>query len=253
MALNNTNTNFKNKGKDIKYLNKDFNQFKDNLIEFSKTYFPKTYNDFSDASPGMLFIEMASYIGDTLSYYIDDTFKQSLMMYSDDIQSVIPLSRYLGYKPKVTSPAVTKLSVYQLIPSIGSGASNKPDSTYYLKIKEGMIVASSKTNIQFRSMDTVDFSNETDREITVYQRDINTGEPTFYLVKKYVDAISAITKEQTFSFGSYQPFQTIELADTNVIQIYDVRDSNNNKYYEVPYLGQEMVFVDQPNNEINDN
>ena len=67
MALNNTNTNFKNKGKDIKYLNKDFNAFKENLIEFAKTYFPKTYNDFSEASPGTMFIEMASYVGDTLS------------------------------------------------------------------------------------------------------------------------------------------------------------------------------------------
>jgi len=248
MAITTTNKNFKNRGKDIKYLNKDFNDFRNNLIEFSKTYFPKTYSDFNETSPGMMFIELASYVGDSLSYYVDDTLKESLMPYAQDIQSVIALAQFLGYKPKVTSPAITKLSVYQLIPSIGSGASNKPDSTYYLKIKEGMIVASSKTNIQFRSMDTVDFSNETDREITVYQRDINTGEPTFYLVKKYVDAISAITKEQTFSFGSYQPFQTIELADTNVIQIYDVRDSNNNKYYEVPYLGQEMVFVDQPNN-----
>jgi hypothetical protein len=253
MAITTTNKNFKNRGKDIKYLNKDFNDFRNNLIEFSKIYFPKTYSDFNETSPGMMFIELASYVGDSLSYYVDDTLKESLMPYAQDIQSVIALAQFLGYKPKVTSPAITKLSVYQLIPSIGSGANNKPDSTYYLKIKEGMIVASITSNIQFRSMDVVDFSNETDREITVYQRDINTGEPTFYLVKKYVDAISAITKEQTFSFGSYQPFQMIELADTNVIQIYDVRDSNNNKYYEVPYLGQEMVFIDQPNNEINDN
>jgi hypothetical protein len=135
MAINTINKNFKNKGKDIKYLNKDFNSFRENLIEFSKTYFPKTYNDFSDASPGMLFIEMASYIGDTLSYYIDDTFKQSLMMYADDIQSVIPLARYLGYKPKVISPSATKLSVYQLVPSVGIGNNNKPDSKYYLRIK----------------------------------------------------------------------------------------------------------------------
>jgi hypothetical protein len=252
MAITTTNKNFKNRGKDIKYLNKDFNDFRNNLIEFSKTYFPKTYSDFNETSPGMMFIELASYVGDSLSYYVDDTLKESLMPYAQDIQSVIALAQFLGYKPKVTSPAITKLSVYQLIPSIGSGASNKPDATYYLKIKEGMIVASITSNIQFRSMDVVDFSNETDREITVYQRDINTGEPTFYLVKKYVDAISAITKEQTFSFGSYQPFQMIELADTNVIQIYDVRDSNNNKYYEVPYLGQEMVFIQEKNTLSND-
>jgi len=252
MAINTINKNFKNKGKDIKYLNKDFNQFKDNLIEFSKTYFPKTYNDFSDASPGMLFIEMASYIGDTLSYYIDDTFKQSLMMYSDDIQSVIPLSRYLGYKPKVTSPAVTKLSVYQLAPSKGIGNNNVPDSKYYVRIKSGMKAISSDNNIEFISTDIVDFNDSSDREITVYERDSTTGEPTLYLIKKYVDAISGKVTTKEMQFYGYQSYQSIDLPEADVIQIMDVRDSDNNKWYEVPYLAQEMVFIEQPNTEIND-
>jgi hypothetical protein len=252
MAINTINKNFKNKGKDIKYLNKDFTQFKENLIEFSKTYFPKTYNDFSDASPGMLFIEMASYIGDTLSYYIDDTFKQSLMMYADDIQSVIPLARYLGYKPKVTSPSVTKLSVYQLVPSKGTGAGNMPDSKYYLRIKAGMKALSNDSNIEFISTDSVDFNDSTDREITVYERDITTGEPTLYLIKKYVHAISGTPVTKEMEFYSYQPYQSIDLPENNVIEILDVRDSNNNKWYEVPYLAQEMVFIEQPNTEAND-
>jgi hypothetical protein len=251
MAITTTNKNFKNKGKDIKYLGKDFINFRNNLIEFAKTYFPKSYSDFNETSPGMMFIEMASYVGDVLSYYVDDTFKESLMPYAEDIQSVIALAQFLGYKPKVTAPAITDISVYQLVPSIGTGTSNKPDSKYYLRIKEGMVVESTNT-VQFRTTSLLDFSDPNGRQITVYQRDSTTGEPTFYLVKKYVQVISAIQKQQTFTFGTYQPFQTIDLIDTNVIQIYDVRDSNGNKYYEVPYLGQEMVFIDEPNNEIND-
>jgi len=252
MAINTINKNFKNKGKDIKYLNKDFTAFRANLIEFAKTYFSKTYSDFNESSPGMMFIEMASYIGDSLSYYIDDTLKESLMPYAEDIQSVIALAQFLGYKPKVTSPAITTISVYQLVPSIGSSINNIPDSKYYLRIKEGMIIESKNNSIQFRTTDVVDFNDSNNREITIYQRDASTGEPIFYLVKKYVNAISAIQKETNYTFGSYQPFQTIELPDTDIIQIYDVRDSNSNKYYEVPYLGQEMVFVDNPNTETND-
>ena len=137
MAINTTNRNFKNKGKDIKYLNKDFSSFRANLIEFSKTYFPKTYSDFNETSPGMMFIEMASYIGDVLGYYIDDTLKESLMPYAEDEQSMLALAQFLGYKPKVTSPAVTTITVYQLVPSVGLGSSNKPDEKYYLKIKDG--------------------------------------------------------------------------------------------------------------------
>jgi hypothetical protein len=252
MAITTTNKNFKNKGKDIKYLNKDFNAYRSNLIEFTKTYFPKTYSDFNETSPGMMFIELASYVGDSLSYYIDDTLKESLMPYAQDIQSVIALAQFLGYKPKVTSPAITTISVYQLVPSIGTGTNTRPDSTYYLRIKDGMVITDERGAVQFRTTDVVDFNNEVDREITVYERDVNTGEPTFYLAKKYVQAISATQQEKIVNFGSYKAFQTINLEDTNIIQIYDVRDANGNKYYEVPYLGQEMVFVDQPNTESND-
>ena len=252
MSITITNRNFKNKGKDIKYLNKDFASFRGNLIEFAKTYFPKTYSDFNESSPGMMFIEMASYIGDSLSYYIDDTLKESLMTYAEDPQSVLALAQYLGYKPKVTSPAITTLSVYQLVPSIGVGVNNKPDEKFYLRIKEGLLTNSINNNTVFRTTDVVDFSDETGREITIYQRDANTGEPLFYLVKKYVQALSAELREKEVNFTNYVPFQKIDLDETNVIQIYDCRDSNGNKWYEVPYLGQEMVFVDTPNTEIND-
>jgi hypothetical protein len=251
MAITKTNKNFKNKGKDIKYLNKDFSDFRNNLIEFSKTYFPKTYSDFNESSPGMLFIEMASYIGDSLSYYIDDTLKESLMVHAEDIENVIALSQYLGYAPKVTTPAITTISVYQLVPSIGSGVDNTIDTKFLLTIKEGMVTEST-SGISFITQDVVDFTDSNDREITLYERDSVSGEPSFYLVKKYVKAISAQIKTKEVDFGSYQAFQTIDLPDTNVIDIYDVKDANGNKYYEVPYLGQEMVFVDYPNTENND-
>ena len=251
MAITKTSKNFKNKGKDIKYLNKDFSQFRGNLIEFAKTYFPKTYSDFNESSPGMMFIEMASYVGDSLSYYVDDTLKESLMVHADDIENVIALSQYLGYKPKVSSPSVTTLSVYQLVPSIGSGADNTFDSTYFLRIKEGMRCESTN-GVQFITQDVVDFSDEREREITIYQRDGVSGEASFYLVKKQVQAISAELKTEEVSFGAFKEFQSIELSDTDIIDIYDVRDSDSNKFYEVPYLAQELVFTDYPNTENND-
>ena len=252
MAINSTNKTFKNNGKDIKYLNKDFNAFRDNLIEFAKTYFPKTHNDFSVASPGTMFIELASYVGDVLSYYVDDSFKESLITYAEDSQNILALAQYLGYKPKISTPATTNLSVYQLVPAIGTGINNIPDERFYFKIKDGMVIAASDSNALFITTDVVDFSDSADREVSPYQRDGNTGEVTLYLAKKYVNVISGTLKVKNFTFGSYSPYQTITLDDTNIIQIQDVRDSNNNKWYEVPYLAQEMVFVDYPNTESND-
>jgi len=253
MATNNTiSKNFKNKGKDIKYLNTDFAGFRNNLIEFTKTYFPKTYNDFNETSPGMMFIEMASYIGDVLSYYVDDKFKESLMPYAEDPKSVMALSQYLGYKPKVTSPAITTLSLYHLVPNIDSGVNNKPDERFYLRIKEGMVIEAQSNSTQFRTTEMVDFADEYNRDITVYQRDSDTGEPSFYLVKKQVQAIASTIVEKKFNFGSYEAFRKIELTETNVIQIVDIRDGGGNKYYEVPYLGQEMIFIEEKNTISND-
>ena len=245
MALNSTNK--KNKGRDIKYLNKDFGQFRQNLIEYSKTYFPQTYTDFNESSPGMMFIEMASYLGDVLGYYIDDTLKESLMTTAEDKANVMALSQYLGYKPKVTSPAVVKLAIYQRVGVLNAQTNPEPNTNYLLRIKEGMSVVST-TGVSFRTTELVDFSDDTDREVTIYNRD-SQGYPANYLIKKYVNAISAELRSVTKTFTSAEQFSKIEIGDNNVIQIYDVRDTSGNKWYEVPYLAQEMVYVDYANTE----
>jgi hypothetical protein len=148
MALNSI-TRKSNQGRDIKYLNKDFAGFRQNLIEYAKTYFPQTYSDFNETSPGMMFIEMASYIGDVLGYYIDDTLKESLMLYAEDKENVIALAQYLGYKPKVTSPALVRLSVYQLVPATGLGVNNRPDSDYLEQLNYWILVLRMKEKLQY--------------------------------------------------------------------------------------------------------
>jgi hypothetical protein len=249
MALNSI-TKKSNQGRDIKYLNKDFAGFRQNLIEYAKTYFPKTYSDFNESSPGMMFIEMASYIGDVMGYYIDDTLKESLMLYAEDKENVLALAQYLGYKPKVTSPALVRLSIYQVVPAVGLGVNNRPNSNYYLRVKEGMVVQANSSGTLFRTTELLDFNVSDDREITIYRTENN--EPSYYLIKKYVNAISAELKSVEKQFGTPEEFSKIDLPDDNVIDIYDVRDSSGNKWYEVPYLAQEMVFVDYVNNEFTD-
>jgi len=255
MALNTTK---RNKDRDIIYLNKDFSQFKANLIEYSKTYFPQTYSDFNESSPGMMFIEMASYLGDVLGFYIDDTLKESMLQSAEDRENVVALANYLGYKPKPTSPSYVKLSVYQLVPSKRKASGNlydgdnrfEMDEGYLTRIKQGMSVTSNG-GINFITTELVDFNNPNEREITVYERN-DLQEPTFYLIKKYVPAISADTNTITQTFTTPKQFTKIDFADTNIIEIQDVRDSNGNKWYEVPYLAQEMVYTDYANSEQTD-
>ena len=234
--------------KSINYVGKDFATLKENLIDFTKTYFPNTYSDFNEASPGMVFVEQAAAIGDILSFYQDVQLKESMLVHATERKNVVALAQAMGYKPKVTTPAVTTMTVYQLVPNKGSGSVNVPDSTYYMRIKDGMqITSTTQNNIIFRTIDSVDFANETDREIDVFSRDNITGEPTQYLISKKVKAISAIEKETQFSFGSYQEYPSVTINDTNVIQIVSVTDDTNTKWYEVPYLAQETIFVENAN------
>ena len=101
--------------RDIKYLNKDFNTLKNQLIEYAQTYYPQTFNDFSDGSPGMMFLEMAAYVGDVLSYYVDDQLKESLLMHAEERANVVDLAKALGYKTNASVPSLAEICVYQIV------------------------------------------------------------------------------------------------------------------------------------------
>ena len=77
--------------KNIKYLTKDFNAFKQQLIDYTKTYYPNNYNDFSPSSPGTMFIEMASYVGDVLSFYLDNQIQENFLQYARQDANVYSL------------------------------------------------------------------------------------------------------------------------------------------------------------------
>ena len=185
MAFKVTNKNIGRNSRDISYLGKDFESFRNNLMEYAKTYFPSTYNDFNETSPGMMFIEMASYIGDVLGYYTDASLKESLIQYASEEKNVFALANLLGYKPKSSAPAVTTLSVYQLCKADAAG---ELDDRYLLRINSGLTITStSNSEITFRTVESLDFSDPTNREISVYNLS-NFNVPNYYLVKKQIQA-----------------------------------------------------------------
>lgn len=235
--------------KDIKYLNKDFTQLKSSLVDFAKTYYPNTYKDFTDVSTGMMFIEMAAYVGDVLSYYIDYQFKESMLVNAEERQNIIDSARSLGYKTKPTTPSFTKLDVYQLVPSkINDDGSIAPDMRYAQIIKPGMTCVSD-SGISFLTNVPVDFTVDTSNdplEISVYQRNA-AGQPEFYVLKKTVSAFSGQILTETVSVSTPIPFFKINLSDTNIIEIMDVYDSDGNRWYETDYLAQDLVPIESEN------
>jgi hypothetical protein len=246
MALNPIDKSWSTNKKDIKYTNRDFSSLRQALIEFTKTYFSNTYNDFSEASPGMMFIEQASYVGDVLSYYTDAQLKESFINLAGNKNNIYQLAQNLGYKPKISSPAATTLTLYQTV----IAKDGEPDERYYLKINEGMVVNSNvSADVQFITTDIVDFADPHNRDITIFQTENTTGNVLLYLVTKTVTAISATRYTQTFTLGEFKPNPIVNLTSTNFIKIEKVVDSNSNIYYEVPYLAQELIYIKSPNSE----
>ena len=237
--------------KDIKYINRDFLDFRNRLIEYAKTYFPNTYNDFSPTSPGVMFIEQASYVGDVLSFYLDNQFQETFLQYAQQTNNIFELAYMFGYKPKTTSVAQTDISLFQQIPSKLSGSTYVPDFDYCMVIGENTTI-STDNNVSFLIQDKCDFSvssSQDPTEISIYQ--VSSGNPQYFLLKKTRKAISATINTITFNFTDPQPFNTVNLSDNNIIKILDVKDSDNNIWYEVDHLGQEMVLDTIKNTNIN--
>ena len=236
--------------KDISYLGKDFKSIRKNLIDFTKQYFPDTYNDFSEGSSGMLLIELASYVGDVLSYYSDTNLKESLLTQATEQTNIMDLIRSLGYQPKNITPAHVTLDVYQLLPASGSGTNVTPDFNYALYINKNLIVKQSDGPAVFRTLDAVDFRQQSSlstNDVSVYQSDPVTKQPTYFLVKKQVQAVSGTIKTKTFTFGSAIPYDKITLSESDIIEILSVTDSDGDTWYQVPYLAQDTVFETVPN------
>ena len=235
------------KQKEVKYLNKDFNQFKESLIEHAKTYFPNSYNDFNEASPGMMFIEMAAYVGDVLSYYVDNQFKESLLAYAEENKSVYQIAQSMGYKPRLISAANASVDIFQTVPAIGSGTENRPDLRYGQVIKAGSEF-SSTSGIKFYSTEDVSFqytSSASPMSISVYES--SAGSPVSYLLKKPVTAMSGNQKSEQFVFGNAKRYDTIRLSQRQITEIVSCTDSDGNSWYQVPFLAQDTVFTESNN------
>jgi hypothetical protein len=240
--------------RDIKYINKDFSELRQALINFTKTYFPTTYTDFSPTSPGMAFMEMAAYVGDVLSFYQDNQIQETFLQFARQTNNLYELAYMFGYKPNVTGVATVDIDIYQQVPTITSGSVQVPDFSYALYFAPNSSVRTTTANpVNFLIQDPIDFSvsSSTDpTEITVYS--VVGNQPNRFLLKKTRKAISATINTTTFTFGNPTPFATVDINTDNIVGILDIVDSDGNIWYEVDYLSQETIYKPIKNTNTND-
>ncbi len=243
----------KTQEKDVKYLSKDFTSYKNQLIEFAEVYFPNNFNDFSEGNPGMMFLEMAAYVGDVLSFYTDTQLRESFLTLAQEEENLYNLAYALGYKPQATKASSTDLNIFQLVPSKLDSGVYKPDYDYALRISANSTFAtpSGKSFYTDRLVDFAFSSSFDPTTLSIYQYD-SSNNPEYYLLKKSAQVISGEIKTQTFVIGAAEKFKTLTLFDTNIISIESVKDSDDNEYVEVPYMAQDTIFEEVENTGAND-
>jgi len=231
------------KESNINYINKDFTSLKNSLIQYAKSYFPNSYRDFNETSPGMMLIEMSAYVGDTLSFYIDQQYREMMLPLAEERRNVINMAKMLGYKTKSIVPAYVDLSFTQIVDA-DSNDPSIPDWGQASSFAKGVkVTANSDSEIIFETLEEVDFT------ISGSSSEINSTNPTTGIVEEWkltrkARAISGETKTKTFDIGIPSKFKKIILSDTNVIEIISITDLNGNRWHEVDYLAQDKIPIE---------
>ena len=236
--------------RDIKYVAREFSDYKQELVEFAKNYFPDSYNDFSPTSPGMMFIEMAAYVGDILSFYQDTQLQETFLQYAKEPSNLYSMAYMMGYRPKVTNVSEVELTVSHNVGAIPS--TNTPNWNQALTVNANATVTStSKGRTNFFLENKVDFNYSSSYDPTdVVISQITGGVPSEFTLTKKVKAFSGTVKSIAQTYAAAEKFTTITIEDANIVGILDITDNSEdevNRWYEVPFLGQDSVFVPQTN------
>lgn len=233
------------KKRNLKYLNRDFESFKRDFIEHLKVYFPDTVQDFNESSVGMMFTEMASFIGDNLSFYLDKRFNESFLETARERKNVFKHAKQLGFKAFGKTAATGVVDAFLKVPAIRSGQKIIPDMRFAGKIKKGAKLKSTAGET-YETLEDVDFStvrSNDSRYVQVGDRDPVTKAPTTFVLKKIdVDVAAGETKTTTVTIGGYEAFKKVTLGDEDVLEVTQIDDAEGNRWYEVEFLAQDTVF-----------
>jgi hypothetical protein len=246
------------------YLAKDFTSFRGELVTYAKNYFANQIQDFSEAGIGGMFVELAAFVGDSMSFYLDHQFNELNPATSVEIRNIESHARNAGVKITGAAPAVAKVTFYIEVPATTlSDGTYFPDTSTFPIIKAGTELRSNSGGIYFTSTDDVDFAEESTDGVLLSSYSISntdsSGNPTHYIVTKDQDCISGQIKKDEFKIGTVlKPFRKITLTRTDVTQIINVKDLSGNEYHEVESLTQDTVFkrvqvLDNERDDVSDN
>lgn len=229
------------------FLARDFGGFRQELLQYARTYFPNKIQDFSEASFGGLLLDMAAMVGDTMSFYLDHQFNELNPLTAIENNNIIRHLRNAGVKITGSSPASVRVNFYIEVPAEQlSNGSYSVKSTSLPIVLPGTVLESSN-GTRFNLVEEVNFAetktNGDYKAEIVLGETTETGSPATYIMIMPGLCVSGEESVETFTFGvDHVPFRRVTMATSNVTDIVDVVDSDGNKYYQVESLSQDTVF-----------
>jgi hypothetical protein len=230
------------------YLAKDFDGLKSVIVNYAQQYYPNALTDFSENSLGGLLLDMAAYVGDNMSFYLDHQFNEldpTTVIETKNLQRLLISS---GVKARGASPAIVDCTFLIEIPTNG----NVPPaiSKNLLPIIRAGSVFSSADGINFNLLEDVDFS-KTDPDGNLIANIVNgrvtsNGTVLSFFVSTTGACTSGDERTVNFDIGSFVPFRQIVLNDSNISELIKVVDTDGNVYYEVNDLSENVVYKNIP-------
>lgn len=235
----------------ISLLNKDFDGFRKSLIKFSQAHMSGVFSDFNETSPGMAFLEMTAYVGDVLSFYMDQQFNELRQDTARQLDNVVAFAKSKGYRPQGKRAARGIVQFAIEVPATTNTSGEVIPSDFNTPILMKGAQCEGPNGTVFETLENVFFTSSLDRSVTGSRFDQTTGLPTYFAIRKPVEVIAGKTQEESFTITDFEKFKTIELSESDVIEVIEVTDSEGNEWLEVDYLAQDWVF-DQVTNQDSD-
>jgi hypothetical protein len=228
------------------FTSRDFESIRSQLLDTARTYFPEKIQDFSEPSVGGMLLDFVSTVGDSLSYYLDHSFRELDPSQAIEPENIITHLRNAGVDIVGDSPSSVPLNFSFTAPAEFIGGVYLPKLSSMPIILAGTS-ALSFNGTRFNTVNDLDFAEKDNTGNFLAQFVVNAtnndGSPATFTVSRSVQAVSGEETSQKFTIGTELiPFREISLLETNVSAIIDVRDSDGNVYYEVNSLSDDTVF-----------
>lgn len=215
----------------ISYINKDFTDFRQALVDFTKQYYPELSDSLNDASVGSWLMDMVAGVSDSLSYHIDRVFQETNINTAQQTSSLYNLARNNGVKIPGPKGAIAEFKLSCVVPvngTVDNSVSTRKSPNWALApiVKRGSKFTNG--NVTFELDHNIDFSKDFDingvpnRTVEVVKdaNDIITG----FRVSKYFVLSAGVTNIHTEHIKKEDaiPFKEIILPYNDIMGVESI-------------------------------